>query len=154
MPTFGQYADALHALAEWEAPDGDLRGLDPFSPASRAETQPEVHTSHGCGAGRHICSVSVQGDVNPCSFLGREFETGNVREAPFEVIWRTGQQMRRMREESGDFRGGCRARAKVLAGSVDAADPWMDEHLREGAPHPGANVEVSHCMLSLPVVPA
>ena len=52
--------------------------------------------------------------------------------------------LRRLREEAGEFRGGCRARAKVLAGSVDAADPWMDQHLREGgAPHPGANVEVS-----------
>ncbi len=155
MPTFGQYSDALHALAEWDGAGTDLRGLDPFSPASRAATQPEVHTSHGCGAGRHVCSVSVQGDVNPCSFLGREFETGNVRETPFEVIWRTGQQMRRMREESGEFRGGCRARAKVLAGSVDAADPWMDEHLRAGgAPHPGANVAVSRCLLSLPLLPA
>jgi radical SAM protein with 4Fe4S-binding SPASM domain len=155
MPTFGQYSDALHALAEWDGPDADLRGLDPFSPASRAETQAEVHTSHGCGAGRHVCSISVQGDVNPCSFLGPEFETGNVRETPFEVIWRTGQQMRRLREGPGDFRGGCRARAKVFAGSVDAADPWTDEHLREGgAPHPGDNVEVSRCLLSLPLVPA
>jgi radical SAM protein with 4Fe4S-binding SPASM domain len=156
MPSFGQYTGALRELAEWDGPDTDLRGLDPFSPASRAATQPAVHTSHGCGAGHHVCSVSVQGDVNPCSFLGPEFETGNVRETPFEVIWRTGQQMRRLREESGDFRGGCRARAKVFAGSVDGADPWMDEHLSEGgaAPHPGDNVEVSHCMLSLPVLPS
>jgi radical SAM protein with 4Fe4S-binding SPASM domain len=155
MPSFGQYSGALHALAEWDGEGADLHGLDPFSPASRADSQPEVHTSHGCGAGRHVCSVSVQGDVNPCSFLGREFETGNVRQTPFEVIWRSGQQMRRLREESGEFRGGCRARAKVFAGAVDAADPWMDEHLRAGAsPHPGDNVEASRCLLSLPMAPA
>jgi radical SAM protein with 4Fe4S-binding SPASM domain len=156
MPSFTQYTGALHALAEWDGPDADLRGLDVFSPTSRAATQPAVHTSHGCGAGRHVCSISVQGDVNPCSFLGRDFETGNIRETPFEVIWHSGQQMRRLREEAGDFRGGCRARAQVFAGSVDAADPWMDEHLRLGgdAPHPGANVEVSRCLLSLPLVPA
>jgi radical SAM protein with 4Fe4S-binding SPASM domain len=155
MPSFGQYTDALHELAGWDGPDADLRGLDAFSPASRAATQPAVHTSHGCGAGRHVCSVSVQGDVSPCSFLGPEFETGNVRETPFDVIWRTGQQMRRLREEAGEFRGGCRARAKVFAGSVDAADPWMAEHLSQGgAAHPGDNIEVSHCMLSLPVLPS
>src|SRR5262249_41311272 len=57
---------------------------------------------------------------------GPAFETGNVRRTPFEVIWRTGQAMRRMREDSGDFRGGCRARALRLAGSVDAADPLAD----------------------------
>jgi [mycofactocin precursor peptide]-tyrosine decarboxylase / 3-amino-5-[(4-hydroxyphenyl)methyl]-4,4-dimethylpyrrolidin-2-one synthase len=118
----------------------DLRELDPFGPKTREPTQPVIHTGDTCGAGRHVCSISVQGDVNPCSFLGPDFETGNVRDVPFEVIWRTGHAMKRMRT-SGEFRGGCRARALRLAGSVDAADPWLTEH-EGGCAHPSANVEL------------
>src|SRR5262249_29489203 len=101
------------------------------------------------------CSISVQGDVNPCSFLGTAFETGNVRNVPFPVIWRTGQQMQRMRQaaEADGFTGGCRARSLVFAGSAYAADPWFEEyrHGTDGASHPGANVEVTRT-LSLPLV--
>jgi MoaA/NifB/PqqE/SkfB family radical SAM enzyme len=145
MPSFAQYTAALRDLADMSYPQTDLRGLDPFSPQTRAETQAQVHTSHTCGAGNHVCSVSVQGDVNPCSFLGPSFNSGSIRETPFSVIWRTGQQFRRMRGPSGDFQGGCRARAQAFAGSVDAADPWLDEHRNGGARslHPGANVEMS-----------
>jgi radical SAM protein with 4Fe4S-binding SPASM domain len=158
MPTFGQYTGALRELAGMDCPSADLRALDPFGPETRAPTRPEVHTSHTCGAGQHVCSVSVQGDVNPCSFLGPGFNTGNVRETPFPVIWRTGQHMRRMRRPAveGGFEGGCRARALTYAGSVDAPDPWYEEH--RGGPaagcglHPGANVELSR-PLSLPLLP-
>jgi radical SAM protein with 4Fe4S-binding SPASM domain len=153
MPSFAQYSAALRDLAELSLPRADLRGLDPFSPQSRAPTQPRIHTSHTCGAGHHTCSISVQGDVNPCSFLGPAFNTGNIRQAPFPVIWRTGQQLHRMRGPAGEFRGGCRARAQAFAGSVDAADPWLDEHLRGAALPPGANVEVAaRPTFSLPLV--
>ncbi len=145
MPSFGQYTAALRELAEMSIPQADLRGLDPFSPEVRADTQPQVHTSHTCGAGNHVCSVSVQGDVNPCSFLGPAFNAGSIRHTPFAVLWRSSQQFRRMRGPSGDFQGGCRARSQAFAGSVDAADPWLDEYQNTGDPpplHPGANVEV------------
>ncbi len=128
MPSFAQYTGALRDLADMSLPKVDLRGLDPFSPEVRAPSQPRVHTSHTCGAGNHVCSVSVQGDVNPCSFLGPAFNSGNLRQRPFAVIWRTGQNLHRMRGPAGDFQGGCRARAQALAGSIDAADPWLDEH--------------------------
>jgi radical SAM protein with 4Fe4S-binding SPASM domain len=147
MPTFAQYTGALRDLAGMDSPGADLRGLDPFSPQTRDPTRPEIHTTHTCGAGEHICSISVQGDVSPCSFLGPAFQSGNVREVPFEVIWRTGQQFRRLRRPADGaadgFRGGCRARAQVFAGSVDAPDPWLEEHLRQPGPHPKANVEVA-----------
>jgi radical SAM protein with 4Fe4S-binding SPASM domain len=146
MPTFGQYTDALRDLTELDVPEVDLHGLDPFSPETRSATQPVIHTNHGCGAGQHVCSVSVQGDVNPCSFLGPAFNSGNIREWPFEDIWRTGQALRRLRhpEEPDAFRGGCRARAQTFAGSALAADPWFEEFEgRAGAPHPGANVEIA-----------
>jgi radical SAM protein with 4Fe4S-binding SPASM domain len=153
MPSFTQYANALQELAELDVPGADPRGLDVFSPEAREPTRAQVHTSHTCGAGNHVCSISVQGDVNPCSFLGPAFNSGNIRERPFADIWRHSQQLRRMRrpaEEDG-FRGGCRARAQAFAGSVDAPDPWFDEYLRQrtggelSPPHPGGNVEVGLC---------
>jgi radical SAM protein with 4Fe4S-binding SPASM domain len=152
MPTFSQYTAALRELAEMDAPGADLCGLDPFSPESREPVRPDVHTSQTCGAGNHVCSVSVQGDVNPCSFLGPAFNAGNVRETPFPTIWRRGEQFRRMRRQTGEFRGGCRARAQTFAGSADAADPWFEEFEGGSAPHPGANVEVVGRRTALPLV--
>jgi radical SAM protein with 4Fe4S-binding SPASM domain len=161
MPSFAQYSHALHELADMASPGADLRGLDAFSPDSRARTQPRIHTSHTCGVGQHVCSVSVQGDVNPCSFLGPAFNAGNIRQTPFAVLWRTSQQLQQMRQPSaGGFEGGCRARAQALAGSADAPDPWFAEYQRAGAmAHPGANVEaearpVAGFPRSLPVLPA
>jgi radical SAM protein with 4Fe4S-binding SPASM domain len=150
MPSFSQYTTSLRELARMEAPGADLHALDPFSPDSRLPAQSKIHTSHTCGAGNHVCSISVQGDVNPCSFLGPAFNGGNIRETPFAVLWRTSQQFRRMREPAidGGFRGGCRARAQTFAGSVDAPDPWFEEHLHHTESgdaaiiHPGANIDV------------
>jgi radical SAM protein with 4Fe4S-binding SPASM domain len=167
MPTFAQYSEALRSLATMDRPGADLNGLDPFSPQSRAETQPQVHTSPGCGAGRHVCSISVQGDVNPCSFLGPAFNAGNIRQTSFAAIWRQSQTFRRMRgrpETGAGFQGGCRARAQTFTGSVDGPDPWFEQyqHQARGGPEsaplsPGANVEVisSPCggfPLELPVL--
>jgi MoaA/NifB/PqqE/SkfB family radical SAM enzyme len=127
MPTYEQYSAAL----------GELAALhDELAPFAQSATAPAT-----CAAGQYLCSVSVQGDVNPCGFLGPGFATGNIREQPFEAIWRTGQAMRRMRQPGGF--SGCRARALVFAGSVDAPDPWMTAH--EGGPplHPCANLELT-----------
>jgi radical SAM protein with 4Fe4S-binding SPASM domain len=161
MPSFAQYSQALHELADMGRPGSDLRALDPFGPDSRAATQPRIHTSHTCGAGQHVCSISVQGDVNPCSFLGSAFNAGNIRATPFAALWRSGQQFRRMRQPSaGGFQGGCRARAQAFAGSAEAPDPWFEEYVRAKArPHPGANVEteaqpVAGFPRALPVLPA
>lgn len=164
MPTFSQYRQALDDLETMNSPGLDLHGLDHFSPQTRAATRPQLHTSATCGAGQHVCSISVQGDVNPCSFLGPGFNGGNIREQPFADIWRTSQQFQRMRrraEGSGKgFEGGCRARALTYTGSADAPDPWYDEYRNgTGGHHPGVNVEVSACMhdghlLALPLVSA
>ena len=151
MPSFDQYTNALRKLATMDSPGADLRGLDPFSPESRAPTQPVIHTSHTCGAGQHVCSINVQGDVNPCSFLGSGFNGGNIRQTRFPVLWRTSQQFERMRKESA-FKGGCRARALTLTGSVDAPDPWFEQYEHGGTLHPAANVESACGVLSLPLV--
>jgi radical SAM protein with 4Fe4S-binding SPASM domain len=161
MPTFAQYTGALRDLAGMDSPSADLSGLDPFSPELRAESQAQVHTAHVCGAGTHVCSISVQGDVSPCSFLGPGFNGGNVRDTPFPILWRESQQFRRMRcTPEGGFRGGCRARSQTYAGSADAPDPWFEEYRRQpsggaaGAIHPGSNVEIVPRLLALPVLPS
>jgi radical SAM protein with 4Fe4S-binding SPASM domain len=160
MPSFMLYRGALEELASMDAHGLDLRALDPFGPVQRAGKQPRIHTSHTCGAGQHVCSVSVQGDVSPCSFLGPAFQGGNIRETPFAAIWRQSQQFVRMRRpnEGEGFQGGCRARAQTFTGSVDAADPWFDEYKHNGELrlHPGCNVEVETAqagrLIALPLV--
>lgn len=126
MPTFEGYVDALTRLERVEA-DSDLFALDPFSPSAREELRGVVTEGPGCGAANTVASVSVQGNVNPCSFLGRAFESGNIRTRPFEDIWRDGQAFQRLRaQQTGDrFTGGCRARAQFYNGSAFAADPWQ-----------------------------
>jgi radical SAM protein with 4Fe4S-binding SPASM domain len=132
MPTFAEYSGALDRLADL-AHDGqpDLRGIDPFGPHSRKERESVMHENYGCGAGNLVCSISVSGDVNPCSFLGPGFAAANLRRQPFDEIWNSSQKFREIRGLPGDgqgtsnFGGGCRARSLVLAGDVNAPDPWI-----------------------------
>jgi len=117
-PTFAQYTGALARLV----------GCG-WSPALRADTQAVTYAGPGCGAANLVASVSATGDVNPCSFLGSAFESGNIRDRPFAEIWRAGHAFRRLREERGEFRGGCRARALAAHGDAFARDPWHDAWL-------------------------
>ncbi len=139
MPTFEDYSDALSRLAAMSALDlgaHELRAVDPFSPASRDDARATAVDDLACGAGATVCSVSVSGDVNPCSFLGDDYVVGNVRERPFVTLWRESETMRRMRVPSAGQRG-CRARSLAYAGDVDAPDPWVtDRAARPDAAHP------------------
>jgi [mycofactocin precursor peptide]-tyrosine decarboxylase / 3-amino-5-[(4-hydroxyphenyl)methyl]-4,4-dimethylpyrrolidin-2-one synthase len=132
MPTFRQYNDALLELESMRDDDLDLNHIDPFSPARRQEASANVCQNHGCGAGNTVCSVSVSGGVSPCSFLGPDSFTANVREHSLRDIWNHSHGFTGIRAlpdaEPGDnavFSGGCRARSLVLNGSVGAADPWV-----------------------------
>jgi radical SAM protein with 4Fe4S-binding SPASM domain len=137
MPTYDQYADALAHLS------GDLHAIDPFSPQSRAPRRARVTLNNGCGAANLVCSVSVKGDVNPCSFLGSAHDSGNIRLTPFEQIWHTSAGFTRLRDTSDErFCGGCRARAQTLNGSVHAEDPWHAAWQARGRVHPMTNVHV------------
>lgn len=144
MPTFAQYDTALASLCG--LPDAQAHVIDPFSPHLRDETRARTQTNYGCGAGNSVCSISVSGDVSPCSFLGADFAKFNIRDTPLDVIWREAQTFREMRALPGGtpdtFSGGCRARALVLNGSVNAPDPWLQEreHL---SLHPASIVEVT-----------
>lgn len=136
MPTFAEYQAALNELAGAGVEEGyELRGIDPFSPQTRHETHAVVHENTGCGAGNSVCSISVSGDVNPCSFLGPGFNAGSLRERPFAQIWHESHGFRSIRALPGSsaespalFSGGCRARAQFYNGSINAPDPWCAEH--------------------------
>lgn len=136
MPSYEQYADALTQLS------GDVNGIDPFSPQSREPWRARVTLNNGCGAANLVCSISVAGDVNPCSFLGSAHDAGNIRVTPFEEIWHASPAFTRFRGGAEDFRGGCRARALVLNGSAHAADPWHGAWLERGRLHPMSNIDV------------
>ncbi len=79
----------------------------------------ETRFVRGCLAGLTYCIVSPEGVVRPCAYM--EQEAGNVREQPFDQIWRTSPVFERLRTRSYagscgtcDYRqgcGGCRARA-------------------------------------------
>ncbi len=161
MPTFAQYTGALRRLAQSETPrGGDTHSIDPFSPIARRDIQAKIHRNNGCGAANLVASISVNGNVNPCSFLGSAHDAGNLRERSFGEIWHHSAGFTGMRgmssptgcascpesstDESGDrFRGGCRARSMALAGDIDAPDPWHDEWLRESeSAHPMSNIDI------------
>lgn len=137
-PEYDRYAGALERLFQMERTH--VRPLDPFSPGSRRPSEAKVHRSNGCAAGHLIASVSVRGDVNPCSFMGSAHDAGNVRERPFEEIWHRSAKFLELR---GDrlFSGGCRARAQAATGCIHGADPWQAAYARrEGAIDPGATL--------------
>lgn len=133
MPTFDQYSDALATLAADSETDGsELCGIDPFSPATRDEALAVIYPNQGCGAGNTVCSISLSGDVNPCSFLGPRYAAANVRQRSLSDIWHSSagfQAIRALpdaRETDGaTFAGGCRARSLILNGSINAPDPWL-----------------------------
>ncbi|TMR11261.1 radical SAM protein [Nonomuraea turkmeniaca] len=129
MPTYDQYTEALDRLAG-AAPV--LRHIDPFSPRLREERQSVVHQNLGCGAGNLVCSISVSGEINPCSFLGSAYVAGNIREHRLADLWHRSEGFTSIRTlpggtcgEADGFSGGCRARALAFNGSIDAADPWL-----------------------------
>lgn len=148
MPTFAEYSTALGQLALMDA---DLRHIDLFSPFSRRQSQAVTHQNYGCGAGNLVCSVSVSGEVNPCSFLGPQFAAASIRDQPLAEIWHRSAGFRNMRalpptepDTGARFAGGCRARALMLNGSVNAPDPWITAHAASPAAlHPLAVLDVS-----------
>lgn len=87
----------------------------------------------GCGAGRLYCSLSPQGDVQPCVFL--PIKVGNLKTNKFRDIWLNSTLFKALRDRSKltgvcgncSFKyicGGCRARASAYnAGDFLASDP-------------------------------
>ncbi|MEO8702195.1 MAG: radical SAM protein [Kofleriaceae bacterium] len=148
-PSFAEYTGALARLAG----NFELSPIDNFSPTARADTQAITYAGPGCGAANLVASISASGDVNPCSFLGAAFESGNVRDTAFAEIWNAGQAFLRLREQrAGDtFRGGCRARSLAAHGDAHARDPWHDEWLALADPSAPAPLTNLHRRVHLPV---
>lgn len=94
--------------------------------------------SKGCLAGITYCIISPTGQVQPCAYL--DMPLGNVKDQPFDTIWRENQALQRLRtlEYQGkcgscDFKercGGCRARANYYNGDYMAEDTWCLYHAK------------------------
>jgi len=93
----------------------------------------ELRFSKGCLAGISYCIISPRGFVQPCAYL--DLPLGNVREKPFDQIWKENQLLKELRTQAykgkcgiceyRDKCGGCRARAyHYSGGDYMAEDEW------------------------------
>lgn len=89
----------------------------------------------GCLAGLSYCIISPRGKVQPCAYLNMEL--GDVRETPFDEIWRSNKVLQTLRtlDYSGNCGGcrykqkcgGCRARAACYnGGDFMSGEPWCN----------------------------
>ena len=79
----------------------------------------QLRFQKGCIAGISYCIIGPRGKVQPCAYM--DAEIANVREMPFDEIWRTNPVFQKLRTEAyagscGKCKyqkscGGCRARA-------------------------------------------
>lgn len=98
-----------------------------------------VKYARGCLAGLSYCLIDPVGNVQACAYL--DIVAGNIREKPFDVIWRTAEIFVRLRTrkydgacgmcEYQDVCGGCRARAYYYHGDYMAEEPWCLYRPRE-----------------------
>lgn len=101
----------------------------------------DTRFSRGCLAGTSYCIISPKGQVQPCAYLN--IPLGDVRETPFDEIWRNNPVLNELR--TLDYKGGCgscsykktcggcRARAAYYNdGDYMAEEPWCLHHGRKG----------------------
>ena len=102
---------------------------------TRVASQLDIDTPYdrGCLAGLTYCVVGTEGIVRPCAYMTEE--AGDIRQQPFDEIWRTSPIFQRLRTQdySGacgtcDYQsgcGGCRARAAYYHdGDILAQDEY------------------------------
>jgi len=93
----------------------------------------DLRFQRGCLAGTSYCIISPRGKVQPCAYLNMEL--GDVREMPFDEIWKNNEVLQELR--TLDYKGGCgtcnykqscggcRARAAFYnEGDYMAEEPW------------------------------
>ncbi len=101
----------------------------------------KIRFRRGCLAGLSYCIISPRGKVQPCAYLNMEL--GDVRETPFDELWKNNEVLRKLRTLEygggcGTCRykqacGGCRARAAFYhGGDYMAEEPWCLYHGRKG----------------------
>lgn len=101
----------------------------------------KLRFSRGCLAGTSYCIISPTGKVQPCAYLNTPL--GDVREMPFDEIWRNNPVLQELR--TLDYKGGCgscaykracggcRARAAYYhGGDYMAEEPWCLYQGRQG----------------------
>ncbi|MEG0504189.1 MAG: putative heme d1 biosynthesis radical SAM protein NirJ2 [Raoultibacter sp.] len=93
----------------------------------------ETRFSRGCLAGLTYCVIGSEGIVRPCAYMTEE--AGDVRETPFDEIWKSSAVFEKLRSENyggacgtcdyKDGCGGCRARAAYYHdGDIMAQDEY------------------------------
>lgn len=101
----------------------------------------KMRFGRGCLAGTSYCIISPRGQVQPCAYLN--IPLGDVRETPFDEIWRNNEVLEKLRTldyqggcgtcEYKGICGGCRARAAYYnQGDYMAEEPWCLYHDRTG----------------------
>ncbi|AZR74542.1 hypothetical protein BBF96_14795 [Anoxybacter fermentans] len=101
----------------------------------------------GCNAGITSCAISPDGMLTPCGSVSAripELFCGNILESSLEQVWRESKVLKKLRNlklkdiNNGECvkcdlkkicGGGCRARAFVINGSLDAKDPACPKKL-------------------------
>lgn len=143
MPDFSDYLLCLNELKRINMEvEIDFYSFHAWGPGTRHDKQATVYDNFGCGAGNTTCSISSNGDVLPCSFLGQEYIAGNLRATTFKQIWDSSPVFKSMRNLSGNAQcetcnqydicsGGCRARALLMNNSINDVDPWCIAHRQE-----------------------
>lgn len=102
----------------------------------------KLRFARGCLAGTAYCIISPRGQVQPCAYLN--IPLGDVRETPFDEIWRNNEVLQKLRTleyqggcgacEYKRLCGGCRARAAYYhEDDYMAEEPWCLYHGRQGA---------------------
>ena len=88
--------------------------------------------TRGCLGGTAFCFVSHDGIIQPCGYL--ELNSGDLKDASFDKIWRDSEIFNKLRDFSSykgkcgrceyiRFCGGCRARAYEATGDFLAEEP-------------------------------
>src|SRR3990172_7194517 len=102
-----------------------------------------------CSAGHNACYISAYGDVQPC--VAMPIACGNVRDEPFEQIWRRSPQMLRVRSirirdlhtcstcTASQFCTRCPGQALVETGALYGPPPASCEHALVGAQLAGSS---------------
>lgn len=139
MLSFSEYLEALDDLAALEkvinTSNVQFCNNHPWGPQTRIDSHSIVFSNFGCGAGNLVCSVSVSGEVSPCSYLTSSYIAGNIKEEPLEHIWSNNPVFKNIRSlKHNNFckkcksyricRGGCRARALAMSHSINTPDLW------------------------------
>lgn len=63
----------------------------------------KMRFGRGCLAGTSYCIISPKGQVQPCAYLN--IPLGDVRETPFDEIWRNNEVLNELR--TLNYKGGC-----------------------------------------------